>query len=610
MQLITISREYGAGGSELGVLLGERMGWRVLDHELVQPARRPAQLRGGRSRGHGRACAQLPGALGGRGRGDRTRITGHSAPWTTDPDVSRPPHARCCSRRPATSAHRGGPRGQLPVPRSGRRAPDAGDRPVRCPGPARGPADRRHPQAAADVRRRDADRQQYLQRYYHSNVNDPCDYDLQINTGTVPLEAAARLVLALLRPDPPGPDRPTSRTSMTAEPARLDAVHRSAAGRRRRGSGRVRQPLSLAHPARADHRGDHGGARHHHHQRRAAADGGESRRDAAGDQLGQHRLHPLQRRRAADDRVLHRARSAGSATSRPRSSSSSSPRSSAAPRTRSAELVVWRIIQGAGGAALLSTAQATLRQIFPREQQGMVQAIFLLGIIVAPTLGPTLGGWITDNYYVELVLLHQRADRHRGGVPGEHLPAGSARPGARRGQVDWLGIGLLTVGRRLAAVRARGRATARTGSPTPVIAPPRHRSRASASSTMVWWELSPRNRHPVVDFRVLKNRELAASIFLFVALGFGLYGGVFIFPLFTQSILRLHADGDRPGDDARRASRRRSRRSSAAACSTAPKPLVDPRDPDRDRRGALRGLDVGPGPPDDDGRRGGCPRWR
>src|SRR5215216_303867 len=62
------------------------------------------------------------------------------------------------------------------------------------------------------------------------------------------------------------------------------------------------------------------------------------------------------------------------------------------------ELVAWRIVQGAGGAALLSTAQATLRQIFPREEQGMVQAIFMLGIIVAPTLGPTLGGWITDNY--------------------------------------------------------------------------------------------------------------------------------------------------------------------------------------------------------------------
>jgi DHA2 family multidrug resistance protein len=46
------------------------------------------------------------------------------------------------------------------------------------------------------------------------------------------------------------------------------------------------------------------------------------------------------------------------------------------------ELVIWRIVQGAGGAALLSTAQATIRQIFPREQQGLVQAVFLLGIIV------------------------------------------------------------------------------------------------------------------------------------------------------------------------------------------------------------------------------------
>src|SRR6185437_8218265 len=62
------------------------------------------------------------------------------------------------------------------------------------------------------------------------------------------------------------------------------------------------------------------------------------------------------------------------------------------------ELVIFRLMQGAGGAALLSTAQATLRQIFPKEEQGLVQAIFMLGVIVAPTLGPTLGGWITDNY--------------------------------------------------------------------------------------------------------------------------------------------------------------------------------------------------------------------
>jgi DHA2 family multidrug resistance protein len=199
------------------------------------------------------------------------------------------------------------------------------------------------------------------------------------------------------------------------------------------------------------------------------------------------------------------------------------------------ELVIWRVLQGAGGAALLSTAQATLRQIFPREQQGMVQAIFLLGIIVAPTLGPTLGGWITDNYTWNWCFFI-------------NIPIAAVSlfivytflqdpPGMRRRPegVDFLGISLLTVGLgALQYVLEEGRrydwfadGTIRKLS---VIA-------GLCLSTMLWWELSSRNKHPVVDFKVLKNRELAASIFLFVALGFGLYGGVFIFPLFTQTIL-------------------------------------------------------------------------
>ena len=130
------------------------------------------------------------------------------------------------------------------------------------------------------------------------------------------------------------------------------------------------------------------------------------------------------------------------------------------------ELVIWRIVQGAGGAALLSTAQATIRQIFPREQQGLVQAVFLLGIIVAPTLGPTLGGWITDNYSLELVLLHQRTDRDRLDVPGHHVSQGSARPEAahRRGRLARHQSADRRA--RLAAVRARGRATRTTGSTT------------------------------------------------------------------------------------------------------------------------------------------------
>jgi DHA2 family multidrug resistance protein len=199
------------------------------------------------------------------------------------------------------------------------------------------------------------------------------------------------------------------------------------------------------------------------------------------------------------------------------------------------ELVLFRLLQGAGGAALLSTAQATLRQIFPKEEQGIVQAIFMLGVIVAPTLGPTLGGWITDNYdwnwcfFINVPI----------GLVSAFLVANflhdSPEHQRRMDPVDWLGIGLLIVG---------------VGSLQYVLEEGNKRDwfedvlliRLSILSVvcltmMVWWEFSKRNKHPIIDFRVLHNRDLAASIFLFIVLGFGLFGGTFLFPLFTQGIL-------------------------------------------------------------------------
>src|SRR5438046_7433591 len=59
-------------------------------------------------------------------------------------------------------------------------------------------------------------------------------------------------------------------------------------------------------------------------------------------------------------------------------------------------LVTWRIVQGLGGGALLSTSQAVLYEVFPPEEYGTAMAIFGVGVMVGPTLGPTLGGWITD----------------------------------------------------------------------------------------------------------------------------------------------------------------------------------------------------------------------
>src|SRR5471030_1451434 len=155
------------------------------------------------------------------------------------------------------------------------------------------------------------------------------------------------------------------------------------------------------------------------------------------------------------------------------------------------ELVFWRILQGAGGAALLSTAQATLRQIFPREEQGMVQAVFMLGVIVAPTLGPTLGGWITDNYtwgwcfFINVPI----------GILSIFLVSSFLQDppdvDKKRTSIDFFGIGLLmVVVGSLQYVLEEGNAKYWFADALvlrlAILA-------AVSLSTMLWWELSSRN---------------------------------------------------------------------------------------------------------------------
>jgi len=198
------------------------------------------------------------------------------------------------------------------------------------------------------------------------------------------------------------------------------------------------------------------------------------------------------------------------------------------------EVIFWRILQGAGGAALLSTGQATLRQIFPKEQQGVVQALFILGIVMAPTLGPVVGGYITDNYNWPWIFFVN--------IPIGLLSAflvvtflHDAPNQAKASAIDIPGIALLTVGLgSLQYVLEEGKRDDWFDSALIV------RLSILAAVTLVAmlaWELSPRNKFPIVNFRVLKNKDLTAGLILFLALGFGLYGGVFIFPMFVQNVL-------------------------------------------------------------------------
>jgi DHA2 family multidrug resistance protein len=198
------------------------------------------------------------------------------------------------------------------------------------------------------------------------------------------------------------------------------------------------------------------------------------------------------------------------------------------------ELVIFRFIQGMGGGALLVTSQTIITESWPTEKRAMAQAIYTLGVIVGPTLGPPLGGYIVDNFswpfifYINipvgiiatlLTLQYVRSPQYE-----EKRPAS---------QVDWWGIGLLTVGvSSLQFVLEKGQEDDWFSS-TLIIA-------LSISAFLglylfVWRELS--YKYPIVNLRVLKNGNLRIGVMLSFVMGLGLFGSTFVIPLYTQSLL-------------------------------------------------------------------------
>jgi cytidylate kinase len=204
IQIITVSREYGAGGSELAALLGTRMGWRVLDHELIQQLARRLECETTEIAALSEHPPSFLDRLASSGLVTAPESAFHAGPWSTDADrlaaltrevlleeAEQPPlivvghGANCLYRdRPDVLRVRVAAPPEVRIRRVMERTGAAPQ------------------QAAADVRHRDADRQHYLQRYYHTSVSDPCAYDLQINTGTVPLDTAAAMIVSLIGAEP------------------------------------------------------------------------------------------------------------------------------------------------------------------------------------------------------------------------------------------------------------------------------------------------------------------------------------------------------------------------------------------------------------------------
>lgn len=198
------------------------------------------------------------------------------------------------------------------------------------------------------------------------------------------------------------------------------------------------------------------------------------------------------------------------------------------------ELVAFRFIQGLGGGALLVTAQTIITESYPLEKRGMAQAIYGMGVIVGPTLGPPLGGYLVDNFswpyifYINLpigivatllTLSFVRSPKY-----GEKLKAN---------QVDWLGIGLLAafIG-SLQYILEHGQQDDWFNDDTitslAIIS-------FSGLFFFIWRQLT--YKFPIVNLGVLKDRNLRVGVIMSFIMGFGLYGTTFIVPIYTQSIL-------------------------------------------------------------------------
>ncbi len=201
------------------------------------------------------------------------------------------------------------------------------------------------------------------------------------------------------------------------------------------------------------------------------------------------------------------------------------------------ELVIWRIAQGLGGGALIATSQAILFESFPPEEQTMAAAVFGLGMMVGPAIGPTLGGFIVDRYtwpwifYINVPV----------GIFAAILTwtfVHDSKHQQRTSGIDVIGIALIAIGiGSLQFVLERGEHYEWFASP---LIRTLTGCAAGGIVLLVVWELYV--KEPILDLRVLKDRSLASGSLFAAVLGLALYGSIFAVPIYIQQLLGWDAE--------------------------------------------------------------------
>ena len=205
-------------------------------------------------------------------------------------------------------------------------------------------------------------------------------------------------------------------------------------------------------------------------------------------------------------------------------------------------LVFFRILQGAGGGGLQPVSQAILVESFPKSKQGMAMAIYGMGVVLAPIIGPTLGGWLTDSYTWRWIFFIN--------IPVGVLsillttllisdPPYLVRKSFKQGlRIDFIGLGLLAVGLGfLQVVLDKGQRDDWFGSDfiiwCSVVT-------VVALVAAIIWELSQKD--PVIELHLFKDRNFTVAAFTMFMLGVVLYGSTVLLPIFLQTLMGYTAE--------------------------------------------------------------------
>jgi DHA2 family multidrug resistance protein len=203
-----------------------------------------------------------------------------------------------------------------------------------------------------------------------------------------------------------------------------------------------------------------------------------------------------------------------------------------------ATLVVLRALQGAAGGGLQPTGQAILTDSFPAEKRGIATAIYGVAAVTAPAIGPTIGGWITDNYEWRWVFLIN--------VPvgiallfliGFLVRTPNEAPTGAKGRVDWGGFAFIAIALGcLQIVLDRGQEDDwfASGMITVMAA-----ASFIALLLFVWWEWPHEN--PMVDLKLFRHRDFAVGFVLMCFFGFMILGTTYLLPAYTQSLMGYRA---------------------------------------------------------------------